>query len=272
MNRMILCFGAFVLLCIVAIFAITLPLEGMRGVPWLNFRLWQLVALAGVALVVGCCFSARLSSSIAVFIGNWIRAGGFWAVWSKSNVPGNTWVVIAIIATVNAITYGPPTPKIDWQQSAYDAQVSIVETVNQPPVQTALSGAKDFANYLSKGFVGKELIADSQVSYQPQALAPLYQRSWRPIYFLFFCLLFAPLVFIWGRRDDMTDRVQGWIDWIKQKQEETSASSEGGAKPNFLTALMRIPTHGFGQLFTSDLLSELLVSSLGGFLTGMKKF
>ena len=269
MNKVLIAIVAVVCL---AIFAMTWPFEGMRGVPWWNLRFWQLIALAGVALVVGCCFSARLSAAIAVFIGDWIRAGGFWAVWSKSNTPGNTWVVVAIIAMVNAVTYGPPTPKIDWQQSAYDAQVSAVETANQPPVQTALSGVKDFANYLSKGFVGKEIIADSKVSYQPQAPAPLYQRSWLPIFFFLFCLVFAPLVFIWGRRDDMTDRVQGWIDWIKRKQEETSASSEGGAKPNFLTALMRIPTHGFGQLFTSDLLSEILVSSLGAFMTGMKKF
>src|SRR3989344_5312031 len=118
--RIFLSLLIIVLACL-ATALLALPLEGMRGAPWFNFYVFEMPLLWLITtLIVVCLLSQGAEDFIAAFLGSWIRGGGFWEVWSKNNIPGNTWVVLTLILAYNAATYGPASPKVDWGKVKHD--------------------------------------------------------------------------------------------------------------------------------------------------------
>ncbi|MDO8668974.1 MAG: hypothetical protein Q7K65_01635, partial [Candidatus Buchananbacteria bacterium] len=144
-----------------------------REAPWTYFYYFErpLIWIL-VALVCTCILSRTASDWVGMFIGNWIRAGGFWAFWTKNNTFGVTWVVIAVILTWNAIAYGPGSSKADWVKIQYDAKGLIVEAVSQPEDQSTVGGIKGTVNYLAQGFLGKDVIASGDEAKKVESLLP----------------------------------------------------------------------------------------------------
>mgnify|MGYP001568374267 FL=1 len=269
---------------IVAGLMVTVVLEhslvGMRGAPWTNFYAFEMVLVWGVvALTCATILIPSVSSGVGVGLGNWIRGGGFWAVWSKNNIPGNTWVVLALVLLFNAITYGPPTPTVDWEKFQHTATHSIMETVAKPGTQNAISGAKGAINYLAQGFFGGELIGDG--NNQPEKsekLLPRYEKGWWRIWVALFAILFAPLVWIWGRRNDLADKISAFADRFRAKHETsgsaTSGSSGGGMASNLMKQIVgqtddssQIANHVIGEFLT-----RAAEAIFGGFAKLMKRY
>lgn len=240
------------------------PLIGMRGAPWLNFYAFEMVLVWGlVALVCVCVLNQAVAASVGAYIGNWLRAWGPIAVWSKNNIPGDTWVVIALLMVINAITYGPPTPRVDWEKFQHQASESVQKTVAQPETQGVISGTKGAINYLAKGFLGQEVIGQGESKLkESKELAPLYHKGWWRIWAALFAVLFAPLVWIWGRRDDMADKISAFADRFREKRETSGSatsgsSSSGGMGSNLMKKIVgqtdessQIANHVIGEFLT----------------------
>ena len=251
------------------------PLEGMRGAPWFNYYVFEMPLVGLVVItVVLCILSPAVGDAVAVFCGSWIRGGGFWAVASKNNIPGNTWIVIALVLAFNAITYGPPTPKVDWGKIKHGAQVSVQKNLNQPNV---LSGAKNTVNYLSSGLLGQEFIPT--LNSQPILAEPIprYQKGWWRIWAALLAALFAPLVWVWGRRNDLADKVASIVDVFRGHRETRgSATSDSGKSASGSLMNKLLKQTGPGEQVTSHLIGEFLSriaeTLLGGFAKMMKRY
>jgi len=256
------------------------PLEGMRGAPWFNFYVFEMPLVWLITtLVVICLLSQGAEDLVATFLGSWIRGGGFWAVLSKNNIPGNTWVVIALVLAFNALTYGPPTPKVDWSKVQHDAKASVQKTIHQPVTQNVISGVKGTVNYLAVGLVGQELIPTRSAKPALAELTPCYQRGWWRIWTALLTLLFAPLIWIWGRRNDLADKVSSLVDIFKEKRmQRGSASSDSGKAPSLsgvlLDKLVRQTDQG-GQVINhmfGEFLARGVESLFGGCAKLMKRY
>lgn len=238
------------------------PLVGMRGAPWFNFYAFEMVLVWGlVVLTCAAVLIPAVSSSVGVGIGNWIRGGGFWAVWSKNNIPGNTWVVLALILLWNAFTYGPPTPRVDWESVQHQTSESIEKTIAQPETQSAVAGAKGTINYLAKGFLGQEVIGQGgNQSQESASLLPRYEKGWWRIWVALFAALFAPLVWVWGRRNELHDKVSAFADRFRKKPEtngSATSGSSGGMASNLMKQIVnqtdegsQIANHVIGEFLT----------------------
>jgi hypothetical protein len=239
------------------------PLIGMRGAPWFNFYAFEMVLVWGVVvLTCATVLIQAVSSGVGVGLGNWIRGGGFWAVWSKNNIPGNTWVVLALLLSINAITYGPPTPRVDWESVQHQTTQSVQKTVAQPETQSVVAGAKGTINYLAKGILGQEVIGQGESkSEESTELAPRYYKGWWRIWVALFATLFAPLVWVWGRRNELADKISAFADRFREKRETsgsaTSGSSGGGMASNLMKKIVgqtdessQIANHVIGEFLT----------------------
>ena len=270
-------FSALVILtgCLVA-WLLAQPLEGMRGAPWLNYYVFAmpLVGLVVITTVLGI-LSPAVGDVVAVFYGSWIRGGGFWAIWSKNNIPGNTWVVVALVMIYNAVTYGPPSPKVDWGKIKHDTQVSVQKNLNQPNL---LSGAKNTVNYLSSGLLGQELIPT--LDSQPTLTEPTqrYQKGWWRIWVAILAALFAPLVWVWGRRNDLADKVASVVDIFRGQRETRGSAISDSGKSSFSGNLINklLKQTGQGEQVASHLIGEFLARGaemlVGGFSKLMKRY
>lgn len=280
MNTYIKIMGcvAAVLVGCVATMLLQHPLLETRGAPWVYFYAFEMPLVWGiVVLVCTLILSQDKSENVGVAIGNWIRGGGFWAVLSKNNIPGNTWVVLALVLLYGAITYGPPTPTVDWGKIQYNTKESVQTAVSQPGTQSAISGVKGTINYLAKGFLGSEVIGQGDNQSQESAeLAPRYQKGWWRIWAALFAVLFAPLVWVWGRRNELADKVSAFAGWFRQKPEtngSATSSSEGGGSSILNTLLKQtdasdqITNHVIGEFLTRA--AETVFGSLASL---MKKY
>jgi hypothetical protein len=234
-----------VFVAVVASFLLAAPLIGTRGAPWINFGFWQIIIWFVVGVICRALLDVGFASKLGNSIGNWYRAGGCWLVLSKNNAPGNTWIVIAVLAIVNAFSYGPPTPGLDVELAAYNAQVLIQGEVADPKVQRIGGGAKDIVNHFSKLFIGSDVIVENKTDDPIDKPIPRYERGWSKIGFALFAIIFATLVFILGRRDEMADKFSGFADHFKKKRESSgSASTEEGDSGSTASSGSGQTTHG----------------------------
>lgn len=260
---------------------VTVALEhsllGTRGAPWFNFHAFQMPIVWGLSILVGISIlSQTVAENVGLAVGNWIRGGGFWAVWSKNNIPGNTWVVIALVLSWNAITYGPPTPTVDWGEVKHQTQESIQEAISQPATQGVTSGARGTINYLAQGFLGIEVIGSSGDNSKELApLLPRYKKGWWRIWSALLAVLFAPLVWVWGRRNELVGQISSLADRFRAKREASgSATSSSAGSSGILKTIIggasnvdRIADHMIGEL-----LARAGESVLGGFAKLMKRY
>lgn len=267
--------------CIVTLL-LAQPLIGLRGAPWFNFYVFEMpLVWAITTLVVAYLLSRGVVDWSGVFISSWIRGGGFWAIWSKSNIPGNTWIVITLLLIINAFTYGLPDPKVDWDRLKYDAQVSAQNTLQQPPTQNIISGVKGAVNYLAVGFLGVELIPGKAATMAAEVeLLPRYQKGWWRILAALIAILITPLIWIWGRRNDLADKISSLVDVFKEKRTQRgSATSDNSSASNSFSGLLvnklLKQTDSGGQVFNhmiGEFLSRLAETLFGAFAKLMKRY
>lgn len=276
MNALVKILGC--LITIVVGLKVTMVLEhflvGMRGAPWFNFYAFEMVLVWGlVTLTCVCVLIQSVSDRVGLFIGNWIRGGGFWEIWGKKNIPGNTWIVIALVLLWSAITYGPPTPSVDWGKEKYQVEESFHKAISQPGTQGVISGARGAINYLSRGFLGIEVIGQSDKESEELApLLPLYEKGWWRIWVALLAVPFAPLVWAWTRRDELVGKISAIVDKFREKRETSgSATSSPAGSGGILKTIVgtsnvdRIADHAIGELLARG------GESVFGFLSKLMK-
>ena len=253
----------------VVAFAFTLcleyPLMGMREAHWVNFG-FEMILLWGVALLIWAAILVpAVSDWTGVSIGNWIRGGGFWRVLSKSNIPGNTWVVLALVLIISAITYGPPTPQVDWEQVEQGIKALVTDSTHD-----SVSSVGQVINYLSKGIIGVEPIQQNDSRIKEDKLLPRYERGWWRILVALVVTVIALPVWLWGRRDEIHEKVFGFADWLKPRKESSGSASTDSSSGTLDGAFSRgkqIADH-----FIGESIFEIFENILRWFANLMKKF
>lgn len=240
----------------------------LRGAPlaeiyFRHFLLWLIVAVV-VGLVINKTFADQWWTAAK----DWRKRGGFWAVFSKSNTPGNTWAVLALIILVDALTYGLPLPDLD--QTDYQLTKSAYEVITSGPASRALDAGKDAVNYLSECLVGKSVFDEQSVSSWASMadLPPSYQKTWWRVQLALLVVPFAALVFIWGRRNEMAGHLETFLGWFKSKRSSVVSATTDVAK--------KVVADGAGtsfrKLFASDFLSDSIVAAITSVSSFMRKF
>lgn len=254
------------------------PLIGMREAPWFNFYyfecvlVWLLVIVISVAVI-----SQDFGEWLCNFVYNILWADPFWAFWSKSNVPGNTLSLVAIVLVFNAVTYGPGSPQVDLAAKKHGVEKYVTD-ISQPQAKNAVTSIKSAINYLSVGFTGQELIGDSpQKSKSAKKFLPRYKKGWWQIWSALIAIIIAVPIFVWGRRDEMHERISAIADWFKAKP-ETSGSATNSSSGTGGNALIKklLQRTGTGDQITNHVFGEFLTRGMemifGNVAKIMKKY
>ncbi|OGI98288.1 MAG: hypothetical protein A2729_00335 [Candidatus Buchananbacteria bacterium RIFCSPHIGHO2_01_FULL_39_14] len=224
-----------------------------RGTPWAYYFFWHFIAWSILSLGVACVrWPKTIGKSVTYHFGDWLRRGGFVYFWSKDNLPANSLTVLWLILVVIAVLYGPPTPKVDFEQLRQEGTGAVSHLAHQA------SGVFNTILWGTHGNPFSTEAATATSAIQSVGLPKRYIRDWFWIKLIFFTLPFAFLGLIFSRRDEVAEILFGWVSKMRKEKEsraETSSASETTTEVAKKTA-----STAFSKLFASDILSDTLVT------------
>lgn len=189
---------------------------GLRGTPWgytyaLHFIAWSVVT------TIIAMHQKWIRVEVATFAGNWVRRGGFWKIWSRDNLPANSFLALYGFVVVMTALYGVPSPDVDAEMVKYESQMVTARAVNSDFVQTTQAKINDL--------VGHEVfaLAVNGPLLRPE---PRFVRGWGWVRLTFILTPFAFFGLLFSRRDEASALLIGFGSWVARRREKLSG--EGG--------------------------------------------